>query len=99
MNKKSNNLKRTSAKDFPICEEACKVINALKLGIDKHSLAKLKDSFRGFSRHMQTVMAVRIIDFICFGELMPTGVKHVDFLLQDVLYTMYHDTKNNDYNE
>ncbi len=88
---------------YPICDEAQKVINALKPGCDKSSIYYLTECFRGFSKEMQEDMAYIIADVYasriegCEPPTIFTGVFHVDRLLNEIIFLLDHDTKNIDY--
>ena len=90
--------------NYPVCDYAQKVINALEPGLDESSLYHLTSCFRGFSEEMQTAMADYIIkEHISriTGEEKPPkiGLFHVDRLLMEIMYILDHDTKNLEFYE
>ena len=101
---KTESLQFNNASEYPIYEDAQKLINALKKGIDESSLYYLTNCFRGFSYKMQRRMVESLLDEY-HGRIngktrfSSTGVDHVDRLLLDVIDKIDHDTKNLLYNE
>lgn len=79
---------------YPICDEAQKVINALKPGCDKSSIYYLTECLRGFSKEMQEDMAYIIADVYasrregCKPPTIFTGVFHVDRLLNEIIFLL-----------
>lgn len=84
---------RTSAKDFPLEENAEGFVKAFKKVLDKESHELLVDSLRGLSFYMQYTMCMRIMDYFLFGELVPTGVKHVDEMIKELIGRFPYDPK------
>ena len=84
---------RTSAKDFPLEENAEGFVKALKRVLDKESHELLEDSLRGLSFYMQYTMCMRIMDYFLLGELVPTGVKHVDAMIKELVGRFPYDPK------
>lgn len=84
---------RTSAKDFPLEENAEGFVKALKRVLDKESHELLEDSLRGLSFYMQYTMCMRIMDYFLLGELVPTGVKHVDAMIKELIGRFPYDRK------
>ena len=84
---------RTSAKDFPLEENAEGFVKSFKKVLDKESHELLVDSLRGLSFYMQYTMCMRIMDYFLFGELVPTGVKHVDEMIKELIGRFPYDPK------
>jgi hypothetical protein len=102
--KKAGSFQFNNACEYPIFEDAQKLINVLKNGCDESSLYYLRNCFRGFSRKMQRRMVESLLDE--YGgridgktRFSSTGVDHVDLLLLNVIDKIDHDTKNLQYNE
>ena len=77
--------KPTRAQDFPIEEYAMQFVEMSKTILDKQSIEYLYDSLRGLSFMMQQNMCIRIIDYFLFGEIVTTGVKHVDGMIKEII--------------
>ena len=84
---------RTNAKDFPLEENAEEFVKCFKKVLDKESHELLVDSLRGLSFYMQYTMCMRIMDYLLFGELVPTGVKHVDAMIKELISRFPYDPK------
>ena len=78
-------FERTSANDFPLEVNAKGFVKACERFLDKESLELLVDSLRGLSDQMQYTMCMRIMDYFLFGEIVPTGVKHVDVMVKELI--------------
>ena len=77
--------KPTKAKDFPLEMNAKGFVGMSKMFLDKSSLELLIDCLRGLSFKMQYIMCMRIMDYFYFGEIVPTGVKHVDAMIKELI--------------
>ena len=77
--------KRTEAKDFPLEVNAKGFTDISKNILDNESYEILVDSLRGLSESMQYTMGMRIMDYFLFGEILPTGVNHVDIMIKDII--------------
>ena len=83
--------KRTKASDFPLEVNAKSFAEYSKKILDKESYELLVDSLRGLSDQMQYTMCMRIMDYFLFGVLLPTGVKHVDSIIKELLKKYPYD--------
>lgn len=54
-------------------------------------VAYLVDGFRGYSPKMQLSMFSTLHDYICYGDLITTGVSHVDKQIKDMLHMIYNN--------
>ncbi len=54
-------------------------------------VAYLVDGFRGYSPKMQLSMFSTLYDYICYGDLITTGVSHVDKQIKDMLHMIYNN--------
>jgi hypothetical protein len=78
-------FERTYATDFPLEENAKNFAQSMEGFLDKESHELLVDSLRGLSDSMQYTMCMRIMDYFLFGELLPTGVHHVDMMIKELI--------------
>lgn len=85
--------RRTCAEDFPLEENAKSFAESVKGLLDKKSQELLVDSLRGLSYKMQFIMCLRIMDYFLFGEIIPTGVNHVDALVKELISRFPFDHK------
>lgn len=51
----------------------------------------LEDCFRGYSPKMQISMFDTLHDYICYGDLITTGIAHVDHLVREMLSKIYNN--------
>ena len=51
----------------------------------------LEDCFRGYSPKMQISMFDTLHDYICYGDLITTGIGHVDRLVREMLSKIYNN--------
>ena len=54
-------------------------------------VAYLVDGFRGYSPKMQLSMFSTLHDYICYGDLITTGVSHVDKQVKEMLQRIYNN--------
>ena len=54
-------------------------------------VAYLVDGFRGYSPKMQLSMFSTLHDYICYGDLITTGVAHVDKQVKEMLHRIYNN--------
>lgn len=54
-------------------------------------VAYLVDGFRGYSPKMQLSMFSTLHDYICYGDLITTGVAHVDKQVKEMLQRIYNN--------
>ena len=78
---------------YPIAK---RVRNFIKVLADDFQLkpqvvAFLEDCFRGFSIKMQLSMFSTIHNYICYNDLITTGVVHTDKLIRDMLCKIYNN--------
>ena len=78
---------------YPIKKSVRNFIKALAddFQLKPQVVAYLEDSFRGFSLKMQLSMFCTIHDYICYNDLITTGVAHVDKLIRDMLRKIYNN--------
>ena len=88
--------KRTKASDFPLEVNAKGFTKTSKKLLDKDSYELLVDSLRGLSDQMQYTMCMRIMDYLLFGVLLPTGVKHVDSMIKELITKYPYDRQQFD---
>lgn len=82
---------RTAASDFPLEVNAKGFIEVSKRLLDKEDHDLLVDCLRGLSDKMQYTMCMRIMDYLLFGVLLPTGVKHVDSMIKELIKKYPYD--------
>lgn len=78
---------------YPIAKRVRNFIKALAddFQLKPQVVAYLEDCFRGFSLKMQLSMFCTIHDYICYNDLITTGVAHVDKLIRDMLRKIYNN--------
>ena len=54
-------------------------------------VAYLVDGFRGYSPKMQLSMFSTLYDYICYGDLITTGVAHVDKQVKEMLHRIFNN--------
>ena len=76
---------------YPIVRRVRNFIKALAddFELKPQVVAYLEDCFRGYSPKMQISMFDTIHDYICYGDLITTGVAHVDKQVKEMLHRIY----------
>lgn len=78
---------------YPIKRRVRKFIKVLAddFQLKPQVVAFLEDSFRGYSPKMQISMFDTLHDYICYGDLITTGVAHVDRLIKEMLGKIFNN--------
>ena len=78
---------------YPIVRRVRNFIKALAddFELKPQVVAYLEDCFRGYSPKMQISMFDTIHDYICYGDLITTGIAHVDRLVKEMLSKIYNN--------
>ena len=78
---------------YPIEKRVRNFIKALadNFELKPQVVANLEDCFRGYSPKMQISMFDTLHAYICYGDLVTTGVVHVDNLIRDMLRKIYNN--------
>ena len=78
---------------YPIVRRVRNFIKALAddFELKPQVVAYLEDCFRGYSPKMQISMFDTIHDYICYGDLITTGVVHVDKQVKEMLQRIYNN--------
>ena len=78
---------------YPIVRRVRNFIKALAddFELKPQVVAYLEDCFRGYSPKMQISMFDTIHDYICYGDLITTGVGHVDKQVKEMLQRIYNN--------
>jgi hypothetical protein len=78
---------------YPIVRRVRNFIKALAddFELKPQVVAYLEDCFRGYSPKMQISMFDTIHDYICYGDLITTGVAHVDKQVKEMLQRIYNN--------
>lgn len=78
---------------YPIVRRVRNFIKALSddFELKPQVVAYLEDCFRGYSPKMQISMFDTIHDYICYGDLITTGIAHVDRLVREMLSKIYNN--------
>ena len=78
---------------YPITKRVRNFIKALAddFQLKPQVVAYLEDCFRGYSIKMQLSMFSTIHDYICYNDLITTGVAHTDKLIRDMLRKIYNN--------
>ena len=78
---------------YPIVRRVRNFIKALAddFELKPQVVAYLEDCFRGYSPKMQISMFDTLHDYICYGDLITTGIGHVDRLVREMLSKIYNN--------
>ena len=78
---------------YPIKRRVRNFIKALEneFQLEPQVVAYLVDGFRGYSPKMQLSMFSTLHDYICYGDLITTGIGHVDRLVREMLSKIYNN--------
>lgn len=78
---------------YPIVRRVRNFIKALAddFELKPQVVAYLEDCFRGYSPKMQISMFDTLHDYICYSDLITTGVAHVDRLVREMLSKIYNN--------
>ena len=78
---------------YPIKRRVRNFIKALEneFQLEPQVVAYLEDCFRGYSPKMQLSMFTTLHDYIFYGDLITTGVAHVDKQIEDMLRMIYNN--------
>ena len=78
---------------YPIMRRVRNFIKVLtdELQLEPQVVAFLVDCFRGYSPKMQISMFDTLHDYICYGDLITTGIAHVDRLVKEMLGKIYNN--------
>ena len=78
---------------YPIVKRVRNFIKALAddFLLKPQVVAYLEDCFRGYSPKMQLSMYCTIHNYICYNDLVTTGVDHTDKLIRDMLRKIYNN--------
>ena len=87
------NFQKYVKRRYPIAKRVRNFIKALAddFQLKPQVVAYLEDCFRGYSIKMQLSMFSTIHDYICYNDLITTGVAHVDKLIRDMLRKIYNN--------
>jgi hypothetical protein len=78
-------LEFTTAADFEICESAQEFIKQSKHALGVECGCILEESYRGLSHKMQLVLTHRFMHYLLYNDILSTGVKHADKLLEEII--------------
>ena len=73
---------------YPVAQEAQRLIKELEADLGPQGVAYWVDCFRGFTHKMQLSMFSSIHDYLCYGDLVTTGIVHVDELIKKMLHKL-----------
>ena len=78
---------------YPIKKRVRNFIKALAddFQLKPEVVAFLEDGFRGYSPKMQLSMYSTLHSYICYGDLIITGVIHVDKQIKEMLHKIYNN--------
>jgi hypothetical protein len=78
---------------YPIVRRVRNFIKALAddFELKPQVVAYLEDCFRGYSPKMQISMFDTLHEYICYNDLITTGVAHVDRLVREMLSKIYNN--------
>lgn len=78
---------------YPIKKRVRNFIKALAddFQLKPQVVAYLVDGFRGYSPKMQLSMFDTLHDYICYGDLITTGVAHVDKQVKEMLQRIFNN--------
>lgn len=78
---------------YPIKRRVRNFIKALEaeFQLEPQVVGFLEDCFRGYSPKMQICMFDTLHDYICYGDLITTGIAHVDRLVMEMLSKIYNN--------
>lgn len=87
------NFQKYVKRRYPIAKRVRNFIKALAddFQLKPQVVAYLEDCFRGYSIKMQLSMFSTIHNYICYNDLITTGVAHVDKLIRDMLRKIYNN--------
>ena len=87
------NFQKYVRRRYPIKKRVRKFIKALAddFQLKPQVVASMEDGFRGYSPKMQLSMFSTLYDYICYGDLITTGVAHVDKQIKDMLHMIYNN--------
>lgn len=87
------NFQKYVKRRYPIAKRVRNFIKALAddFQLKPQVVAYLEDCFRGYSIKMQLSMFSTIHDYICYNDLITTGVAHTDKLIRDMLRKIYNN--------
>lgn len=87
------NFQKYVKRRYPIARRVRNFIKALAddFQLKPQVVAYLEDCFRGFSIKMQLSMFSTLHDYICYNDLITTGVVHTDKLIRDMLRKIYNN--------
>ena len=91
--KEWRNFQKNVWRRYPIKRRVRNFIKALEneFQLEPQVVAYLVDGFRGYSPKMQLSMFSTLHDYICYGDLITTGVSHVDKQIKDMLHMIYNN--------
>ena len=91
--KEWRNFQKNVWRRYPIKRRVRNFIKALEneFQLEPQVVAYLEDCFRGYSPKMQISMFDTIHDYICYGDLITTGIGHVDRLVKEMLSKIYNN--------
>lgn len=73
---------------YPIARKAQRLIKELEDNLGPQGVAYWEDCFRGFTHKMQLSMFSSIHDYLCYGDLVTTGIVHVDELIKKMIHKL-----------
>lgn len=87
------NFQKYVKRRYPIAKRVRNFIKALAddFQLKPQVVAYLEDCFRGYSIKMQLSMFSTIHNYICYNDLITTGVAHTDKLIRDMLRKIYNN--------
>ena len=87
------NFQKYVKRRYPITKRVRDFIKVLAddFQLEPQVVAFLKDCFRGYSPKMQISMFSTIHNYICYNDLITTGVTHVDKLIRIMLCKIYNN--------
>ena len=91
--KEWRNFQKKVWRRYPIKRHVRSFIKLLEkeFQLEPQVVAYLEDCFRGYSPKMQISMFDTIHDYICYGDLITTGIGHVDRLVREMLSKIYNN--------